>query len=91
VDSDSSTGPGGTSIAFDHEGNPHIAYHHHDSDDLRYASWTGTAWEIETVDGYGSGYSLALDPWDYPHISYSGGGGLKLASGHDALAVRWPR
>ena len=47
---------------------------------MKYAQWTGTNWNIQTVSTGGSHCSLALDPSDNPHISYSAGN-LKYASG----------
>ncbi|MCK4444711.1 MAG: fibronectin type III domain-containing protein, partial [Thermoplasmata archaeon] len=44
--------------------------------DLRYARWTGSAWNIETVDSLGivgDHSSLALDSHDLPHIGYYDG------------------
>ena len=57
---------------------PHIAYHathtHNDTwNDLKYATWTGSIWISQTVDGtsdVGKYPSLALDANDSPHISY---------------------
>ncbi len=65
-------------LALDGEGYPHISYCLFDPyadhcDDLRYAHWDGTSWQIETVDsaGYvGRFSSLALDASDRPCISY---------------------
>jgi hypothetical protein len=62
--------------------NPHIAY---GGDHLYYASYTGSAWQLETVDssyGVGKYASLALDSNNRPHISYydSVNGALKYAT-----------
>ncbi len=41
--------------------------------DLKYAYWTGSEWNIQTVDSEGSvgkWTSIALDSQDFPHISY---------------------
>ena len=64
-----------TSIALDSGGNPHIGYYSLQSHCVKYARWTGSAWNIETVDDtssdVGEWLSLALDSGDNPHISYS--------------------
>jgi len=67
-----------TSLALDGNGYPHISYYK-DNDPgqryLKYASYDGTAWNIQrvTFDDGGSNLSLALDSCGYPHISYLGG------------------
>lgn len=61
-------------ISVDSAGTPHILYHggiFHGY--LKYASWTGSIWDIENVDHVGNSYtptSLALDSSDNPHILY---------------------
>ncbi len=51
---------------------PHIAYHDSMENSVKYASWNGTTWVIETVDSGIGGYhvSLVLDSNDDPHVSY---------------------
>ena len=67
---------GGTSLALDGDGHPHISYSEGrrvrgGPCTLKYARWTGSAWSIETVDSVPSEWtSLALDAEGYPHISY---------------------
>ena len=54
-----------SSLALESDGNPHISdYDGGSNGDLKYARWTGTAWEIEIVDSVwdvGRYTSLALD------------------------------
>jgi len=79
----------GGSIAFDSEGNPHIAYsYRYMTNDslvswyaygLKYAVWNGNNWNIQTIDSTGSGGILALDSQDRPHILYAAGYDLKYA------------
>jgi len=68
------------SLALDLSDNPHISYQNRYWDEyyevwyyqLRYAWWTGSSWEIDTIDSGDAGWytSLALDANGYPHISY---------------------
>jgi len=65
----------GVSMALDSSGNPHISYcaRTFGTGDLKYARWTGSSWDIQTVDSegvVGSYSSIALDSSDNPHISY---------------------
>ncbi len=61
-----------TSLALDSSDNPHITcpYRGTSQNNLRYNYWTGTSWEIDTVDSIGLWSSITLDQSDYPHISY---------------------
>jgi len=73
------------SLALDANDQPRISYYDREDGDLKYASWTGTAWSVETVDSTGDVgvyTSLALDSSDRPHISYADrdGGSLKYAT-----------
>jgi hypothetical protein len=63
---------GKASLALDSSGNPHMSYSDH-LDGLKYASWSGSNWNIETVCSGGSSTSssLALDSQGNPHISFS--------------------
>jgi hypothetical protein len=69
-------------IALDSNGNPHICYCAGDFLKLKYSSWNGSAWNIQTIDPDGGLVedSLALDSNDNPQIIYSGHSGLKYAS-----------
>lgn len=65
-------------LALNPEGQPAIAYTAYGGD-LRFASWNGTAWSIETVDSqatFARYEDLVFDPLDRPHISYYGNGTL---------------
>jgi hypothetical protein len=62
-----------SSLALDAGGNPRISYYDNTNHDLKYASWNGSAWIIQTVDSpgdVGMYSSLALDAGGNPHISY---------------------
>jgi len=62
-----------TSLALDAYDYPNISYYDHVDDDLRFASWNGSSWDIEIVDSYnnvGRYNSLVLDTSGYPRISY---------------------
>jgi hypothetical protein len=70
VDSDGLVGRD-TSIAVDSNNRPHISYYDSTNAKLKYAKWTGSSWDITTVDNAGDSYtSIALDSSNYPHISY---------------------
>ncbi len=62
-----------SSIALDSGGIPHIAYSGYQGQ-LKYASWTGSAWTLENLGVGGSGQeflSLAIDSGNVPHIARS--------------------
>jgi len=65
---------GDTSLGLDAFGNPHISFRDMigGHPNLRYATWTGSEWQVETVDSGEIGYitSLAVDSNNLPHISY---------------------
>jgi hypothetical protein len=69
-----------TSIQLDHDGHPRISYYLYHAPDstyllhLKFASFDGQKWTIETVDKRGETgkfNSVALDNAGHPHIAYS--------------------
>ena len=71
-----SAGPVGdyASLAFGPDGQPAIAYHDMTNDDLKFAHFSGSAWDLSIVDSAGSvgDYaSLAFGPDGQPAIAYS--------------------
>jgi hypothetical protein len=81
------------SVSLDSHGFPHISYYDSSNADLRYASWNGTGWELETVDSIndvGRQSSLAIDAHDQPFISYYDVTlqELKYAT-FDAMTAKW--
>ena len=67
------------SLAIDSNGIPQIAYSQYTNTyegtstwNLTYASWNGSAWEIQTLAPQvrGQGSSIALDSSNNPHICY---------------------
>ncbi len=64
------------SLAIDSNDLPRISYSGKIGDEcyLKYATWNGSAWEIEAIEPVGDNLvftSIALDSSDRPHISYS--------------------
>jgi hypothetical protein len=62
-----------SSIAVDASGRPHISYYDASNIDLKYATFNGSSWDIETVDSTGDVgryTSIALDANEKPHICY---------------------
>ncbi len=62
-----------TSIAVDAFGHPSISYYDEVNGDLKYAHWTGSAWDIRTIDSdnnVGMYSSLAMNANGNPSISY---------------------
>ena len=73
-----------SSVALDAAGRPSVAYVG-SADELKFASWDGAGWSIETVDTGGDvvrWVSLARDGADDPAIAYydAGAGDLRLAA-----------
>ncbi len=58
------------SMAVDEGGSPHIAYVDNNTNAIRYASWTGSSWDIQTV-GQGGYVSLAMDASGAPHLAFT--------------------
>jgi hypothetical protein len=104
------------SIALDSNNRPHISYFVgsasiSDGDGveltltgmLKYASWTGSAWDIQTLDEetytlkgpatplamavVSKGSSIALDSYDWPHISYGNFIRVSISSLHYAHLI----
>jgi hypothetical protein len=69
-----------TSIALDGNDYPRINYWDNTNSDLKYARWTGSAWDgsddtsgpdiVDTAGRVGEHSSMALDGSGFPHISY---------------------
>jgi hypothetical protein len=77
----------GNSIALDSAGHAHIAYLDITNPRVKYARWTGTAWQTEVVDQLSARaevdhLSLQMDSQDRPRIAYydAGSGALKYAT-----------
>jgi len=74
-----------SSVVLDSNNNPHISYFDRTDGSLKYAKFSGTQWEIETIETIDlatmyEGYSwmtfytsIGLDSSDNPHISYNKG------------------
>jgi len=86
-----------SSLSLDSWGHPYISYSYAgtgyggaDTGDypLKYATWDGFSWHIETVENSDVGYSssLALDSSGHPHITYSREG-LQYAYGQPHLVT----
>jgi hypothetical protein len=76
----SSFGLDSNSLALDSNNNPHIVYNEQSdlNTTLKYASWTGSNWSIQTIDSEAPssdfyGASVSLDSNNYPHVVYGEG------------------
>jgi subtilisin family serine protease len=68
------------SIGIDGDGRPVIAYSSNAANEVRVATWDGSAWSAVAVDSGGPGISLAVDPdTGHPAVSH-GWGSLRFAS-----------
>jgi hypothetical protein len=69
----------GSSIALDSSNRPQIAYRSTVPDQLKFAKWNGTVWNIEVVDDLPVlDPSLVIDDYDVPFISYYDVGSANL-------------
>ncbi|GAH41678.1 unnamed protein product, partial [marine sediment metagenome] len=63
-----------SSIDVDNQNRPHISYYDTSTDDLKYAYWDGSMWQIEVIDqsgDVGRWTSIAVDTnTNNVHISY---------------------
>jgi len=69
----------GNSIALDPSGNPGIAYLDITANTVKYASWDGSKWKVDTVDHLAGrallqNVSLKVDSQNRAHIAYYDGG-----------------
>ena len=95
IDPNANTG----SIALDSEGNPHVAYaeggNASSAASVKYASWTGSSWDIQTVDEpnsyspWGPSISLQLDSNNNPHIMYETFSNITPLYGPTASDIRY--
>jgi hypothetical protein len=75
-----------SSLALDSNNNPHISYsavlsynHRYGDFYLMYASWNGSAWEIQNLGPTDGSDSLKLDSANNPHIVYRNNSNLMYA------------
>jgi len=82
-----------TDIALDAQDNPQILYRigfqeffQWNTESLKYASWTGSNWDIQTVNKNYTVYaSLALDSSGNPNAAYSDSKSVKYASRNGSI------
>jgi len=85
VDGDDANSGYHNAIALDGNGRPGISYEARGSGELKYAYWSGMAFEIETIAPMPLVYwmeritSIAMDSNNMPHIAYYGQGVYKYA------------
>jgi hypothetical protein len=81
------------SLALDYRGYPHISYYDKSASTLRYASWNGTAWTLDTIDAtndVGAYSSLAIGGSDEPQISYYDASYRELRyATYDGMSSQW--
>lgn len=85
------------SLALDSAGNPHVAYttdygSSANPVSLKYASWTGTNWSIQTVGTFKGIYNriyLALDSNNNPQIMYGNDTGYSLPPPNGGEVALW--
>ena len=73
-----------SSLQIDSHDNPQVSYDDKTNGLMKYASWDGSQWNIQTVDSgdtrtSDTDNSLAIDSHDSPHISYLFNSNLKYA------------
>ncbi|MCD6119966.1 PKD domain-containing protein [bacterium] len=72
-----------TEIAIDDSNMPHISYYTYE--DLMYARFSGTTWNIESIDSVGNGgvqsAAICIDPANRPHVCYGVSGDDPFTSG----------
>jgi len=64
-------------IVMDDDDNPRISYIDDNSDNLKYAEWTGSTWSVTGLDSDAQEgpTAIVLDLQGYPHILYRNGSG----------------
>jgi hypothetical protein len=83
---DSGIGPGGNpGLAFDSGGNPAVSYCDAKKKEILVGFRAGAQWNRESLGGCADPCLTAIvfDPRDQPHVAFSGGKGLVLASFRD--------
>ena len=74
VDSEKDVGKS-SDLVLDSYGFPNIGYSDNENDRVKFAKWTGGAWNIENVATYNDGalirvVSIALDQYNNPHLTW---------------------
>ncbi|NOK34760.1 hypothetical protein HMI49_16295 [Corallococcus exercitus] len=98
IDSGPDVTGAGCDLAFDSTGKAHVVYTNETHNSLWYASWDGTAWKTEQIEGPGFNNGgvfvvkgvLAVDPvTGTPHVAYTKGtGNIATASTRVGYATR---